>query len=103
MAEIRVIRQTVQAPVRVIRETVSAPIRVIRETVREGRPGGGASIETIAPHTVSSVVFDGSWPDRPTARPDIRIIWIGPDPSPDIVEPPSVAGMYEGDLRAAIP
>ncbi len=97
--QVTVIRETVPGPVRVIRETVPAAVKVIRETVRMGPPGGGASIETVAAGVVASVQFDGSWPERPTVRTNIRVMWIGPDPSPDIVEPPSLAGMYEGDIR----
>lgn len=98
-----VIRETVPGPVRVIRETAAAPIRTIRETVRTGPPGGGASIATVAPDAVFRVRYaDGAWPDRPTARPDVMVLWIGPDIPPGIVEPPSVAGMYEGDARVTV-
>lgn len=103
VTDVRVIRETVPAPVQVIRETVAAPVSVIRETVRTGPPGGGASIETVAGGSVFGVEFDGVWPERPTARTDVRVLWIGPDPSPDVVEPPSVAGMYSGDARFVVP
>lgn len=40
-----------------------------------------------------------SWPDRPTNRTDILVVWIGAEPSPPVTAPPSVLGMYEGDAR----
>ena len=29
---------------------------------------------------------DGTWPKRPVARPDIHVIWKGPDPDPEVVD-----------------
>lgn len=39
-----------------------------------------------------------SWPARPTARTDIRVIWIGADPDPTIVSS-GTGGALNGDLR----
>lgn len=88
--------------VTVVEEVVAGPTTVIEEVIYLGIPGatgGGGDIETVATGTVAYVVFSGVWPDRPTAREDIMVIWVGPDPSPAIVTPPSLAGMYTGDAR----
>lgn len=45
----------------------------------------------------------GVWPNRPTTRTDITVIFIGADPSPSVVTSPSVAGMYNGDVRWITP
>ena len=40
----------------------------------------------------------GAWPTRPTASPDVVVLWIGADPSPAIVGS-GTGGMLNGDVR----
>lgn len=100
LGPIDVIEEIILGPIDVIEEVILGPIDVVKEIIYEGVPGGGGSIETITSGAVFRVHYDLSgWPDRPTTRTDVMILWVGPDPSPPIVVPPSVAGMYDGDAR----
>lgn len=99
MSEVSIVEEVVAGPVQLVETVVTGPAQLVREVVYLGPPGGGGSIETVASGATFRVLFDGEWPVRPTAREDVMVLWVGPDPSPEIVEPPSVAGMYAGDAR----
>lgn len=48
-----------------------------------GGSTGPVTIETMPPGFLLVVAKSGStWPARPTARTDLRVAWLGPDPGP---------------------
>ena len=52
---------------------------------------------------VTAVAKVGSaWPNRPTTRTDVVVLWIGPDPAPDPVSSPAVNGMYSVDASTGL-
>lgn len=57
--------------------------------------------------TVLSVVqnSDGSWPNRPTSRTDLRVLWfktVSASADPSAVTAPSVGGAYATDGKFGV-
>ena len=65
----------------------------------------GAAAGAIAAGTVLGVnkaQNGGTWPDRPTSRTDVTVMWVGAEPSPPSVTS-GTGGMYDHDLRFVTP
>lgn len=77
---------------------------VVDRTTADLTTSGPVTVTNLPANSLLVVTKSGStWPVRPTARTDVKVAWLGPDPAPAIVASGTAGALNNVDLRWRTP